>query len=187
MPERSDSYFSLLGILLQKEEEDSVEAIAAASVSSEPDRLEKIVEADNSFLDSSISQHSKKVGSAFGAGSFLDGSFSQKSKRAGSAVLSEASSVSSNGGQKKVSGGASTKAAGGGATEKFRFLVVDDVSSVRKVIGQLLKKIGQDVVEAEDGVDAVEAYKKSVAGGIPFDCILMDFVMPHMDGPTATK
>ena len=58
---------------------------------------------------------------------------------------------------------------------------------MRKVVSHLLKKTGQEVLEAEDGVDAVAAYKKSVADGTPFDCILMDFIMPHMDGPTATK
>ena len=74
-----------------------------------------------------------------------------------------------------------------GTDEAFRFLVVDDASSVRDMIAQLLREHRQEIVEAEDGVDAMKAYQKSVVDGTPFDCLFMDFVMPHMDGSTATK
>jgi CheY-like chemotaxis protein len=42
---------------------------------------------------------------------------------------------------------------------------------------------------AEDGMIAVEKVRSIMAFSAKnhYDAILMDFVMPHMDGPTATK
>jgi CheY-like chemotaxis protein len=60
----------------------------------------------------------------------------------------------------------------------------------RKMLVKTLKAAGHEVTEAEDGSEGVEKIKdnlRSGAGARPFDCILMDFVMPVMDGPTATK
>ena len=49
---------------------------------------------------------------------------------------------------------------------------------------------GHTCEEAEDGYGAIEKVKEKLAlapGGRSYDAILMDFVMPNMDGPTATK
>ena len=48
-----------------------------------------------------------------------------------------------------------------------------------------LKAIGHSCDEAEDGSMAVEMVKEK--GLTAYDAILMDFVMPVMDGPAATK
>ena len=48
-----------------------------------------------------------------------------------------------------------------------------------------LSAIGHTCDEAEDGSIAVEKVKEK--GLNAYDAILMDFVMPVMDGPTATK
>ena len=66
-----------------------------------------------------------------------------------------------------------------------RILIVDDAITNRKMIARLLMK-SYETEEASDGLEAVEKVKDSLRNYTPYDIILMDFVMPHMDGPTAT-
>jgi signal transduction histidine kinase/CheY-like chemotaxis protein len=71
-------------------------------------------------------------------------------------------------------------------------LVVDDSRLSRKMLMKCLKAEGYNCTEAEDGLDALVKVKERIRcgngeKGQPFDIILMDFVMPNMDGPTATK
>jgi PAS domain S-box-containing protein len=68
-----------------------------------------------------------------------------------------------------------TKAAEG----KERILVVDDEELVRMVTKAVLAYRGYRMVEAEDGVDAIEKY--SAAAGA-FDLVLMDMHMPRLNG-----
>jgi PAS domain S-box-containing protein len=63
-----------------------------------------------------------------------------------------------------------------------RVLVVDDNPTNRRVAQLILQTIGAEVHCAEDGEQAVAAY----ASG-PFDVILMDMMMPVMDGASATR
>jgi two-component system chemotaxis response regulator CheY len=56
-------------------------------------------------------------------------------------------------------------------------LVVDDSLSVRKLVGNLLKKNGFEVVEAGDGKQAVEKLDAQ-----PLSLIITDINMPVMDG-----
>jgi CheY-like chemotaxis protein len=68
--------------------------------------------------------------------------------------------------------------------------VVDDSALTRKMLVKTLKAAGHESVEAEDGLKGVGRMEDNLLsdeGARPFDCILMDFVMPVMDGPTATK
>ena len=58
---------------------------------------------------------------------------------------------------------------------KRKILVVDDEPNVRKLLRTLLRDY--TVVEAEDGEKAVE-----IAGAEKPDLILMDIMMPKMDG-----
>jgi two-component system chemotaxis response regulator CheY len=63
------------------------------------------------------------------------------------------------------------------ATE-LRFLVVDDFSTMRRIVRGLLKESGYtDVDEAEDGVAAL---KKMLASH--FDFVVCDINMPNMNG-----
>ena len=71
-------------------------------------------------------------------------------------------------------------------------LVVDDSRLNRKMLLKCLQKDGHRCTEAEDGLQAIERVKQRMDVAIgcydkPFDAILMDFIMPNMDGPTATK
>ena len=61
---------------------------------------------------------------------------------------------------------------------KIKFLVVDDFSTMRRIVRNLLKELGfTNVDEAEDGVVALQKLK---AGG--FDFVVTDWNMPNMDG-----
>ena len=63
---------------------------------------------------------------------------------------------------------------------KVKFLVVDDFSTMRRIVRNLLKELGfTNVDEAEDGVAALQ---KLQGGG--FDFIVSDWNMPNMDGLT---
>ena len=71
-------------------------------------------------------------------------------------------------------------------------LVVDDSRLNRKMLLKCLRTDGHISIEAEDGLQAIERVKERMNGSDgsnckPFDAILMDFVMPNMDGPTATR
>ena len=60
----------------------------------------------------------------------------------------------------------------------LNFLVVDDFSTMRRIVRNLLKELGYNKIEeAEDGVDALEKIR---AGQIDF--VVADWNMPNMDG-----
>lgn len=66
------------------------------------------------------------------------------------------------------------------ADKNMRFLVVDDFSTMRRIVRNLLKELGfVNVEEAEDGAIALQMLK---AGG--FDFVISDWNMPNMDGLT---
>lgn len=69
----------------------------------------------------------------------------------------------------------------------LRILVVDDVSSNRKLLGRLLKNRGHDVGQAENGQIALDMVAKSIQEETPYDSVLMDYEMPVMNGPTSAK
>lgn len=62
--------------------------------------------------------------------------------------------------------------------DKLKVLVVDDESRMRKLVKDFLLKSNYDVVEAEDGVQAVDIFfaQKDIA------LIVLDVMMPKMDG-----
>ena len=57
----------------------------------------------------------------------------------------------------------------------------------RKMLGKLLRSVGHVCEEANDGDVAVAKAKSEHEAGRKYDAILMDFIMPNQDGPTATK
>lgn len=59
-----------------------------------------------------------------------------------------------------------------------RFLIVDDFSTMRRIVRNLLKEIGfGNAEEAEDGVAALSMLRNG-----KFDFIVSDINMPNMDG-----
>ena len=79
-------------------------------------------------------------------------------------------------------------------SETLKLLIVDDVLSNRKLTSRLLTNKGHECDVAENGAVAVEMVRDSMINGgnhdepqrRPYDCVLMDFEMPVMNGPTAT-
>lgn len=62
--------------------------------------------------------------------------------------------------------------------DKLKVLVVDDESRMRKLVKDFLLKSNYDVIEAEDGVQAVDIFfaQKDIA------LVVLDVMMPKMDG-----
>ena len=64
------------------------------------------------------------------------------------------------------------------ADTKMRFLVVDDFSTMRRIVRNLLKELGYtDVEEADDGSTALARLKAE-----KFDFVISDWNMPNMTG-----
>ncbi len=63
--------------------------------------------------------------------------------------------------------------------EGIRILVAEDELGVRMVIVVMLESAGYTVVEAQDGQEAVDLFRRDPDG---FDCVLLDHNMPKMDG-----
>jgi CheY-like chemotaxis protein len=66
--------------------------------------------------------------------------------------------------------------------ERKTVLVVDDMEENRKVISDMLVPLGFRMIEAESGIEALKQ-----AEAVRPDIILMDVVMPEMDGLEATR
>ena len=64
----------------------------------------------------------------------------------------------------------------------LKVLIVDDDSGIRKLLSRFLEREGFNPVEAENGLDGVELAKKEHP-----DIIIMDVMMPQMDGLTAAR
>lgn len=63
-----------------------------------------------------------------------------------------------------------------------RILVVDDEEKIREVIETYAKFEGYEVDMAEDGIEAIEKCKQN-----DYDCIIMDIMMPKLDGYSTYK
>ena len=63
-------------------------------------------------------------------------------------------------------------------TGSGRILIMDDNDSIRDMGSQVLSFIGYEVECAEDGVKAIDMYKKAMESKIPFDVIIMDLTIP---------
>lgn len=63
-----------------------------------------------------------------------------------------------------------------------KILVVDDEPSIIRLVKATLEARGYDVIEAHDGIEALSEAKMYKP-----DLILLDIMMPHMDGREARK
>ncbi len=64
-----------------------------------------------------------------------------------------------------------------------RFLIVDDFTTMRKVIKKVLSDLGYtDVSEAPDGPTAIPMIQKAYESGNAYGFIICDFNMPQMLG-----
>ena len=60
----------------------------------------------------------------------------------------------------------------------YKILVVDDEQDIVTIIGKVLKKSGYEVTTANDGLECIKKVETE-----PPDIILLDNIMPNMDGP----
>jgi two-component system cell cycle sensor histidine kinase/response regulator CckA len=58
-------------------------------------------------------------------------------------------------------------------------LVVDDETAVRRFAARVLQREGYQVVEATDGMEALETVR---VGGVSFEVVVSDIVMPRLNG-----
>ena len=63
-----------------------------------------------------------------------------------------------------------------------KILIVDDEAKIRMIIKEYAEFEGYETAEAEDGMEAVDMVKKE-----DFDIIVMDIMMPRLDGYSACK
>lgn len=64
----------------------------------------------------------------------------------------------------------------------FKVLIVDDESKIREVIREYAKFEDFDVTEASNGIEAINFCREN-----DFDIIVMDIMMPKLDGFSASK
>ncbi len=65
---------------------------------------------------------------------------------------------------------------------KYKVLVVDDENDLRQLVGMYLENSGYEWKEANNGVDALEMMKRET-----FDLLILDIMMPEMDGISLCK
>ncbi len=63
-----------------------------------------------------------------------------------------------------------------------RLLIVDDEVNIRQVVCEYARLNDYEIDEAEDGMQAIELVKKN-----DYDCVILDVMMPKLDGFTACK
>lgn len=63
----------------------------------------------------------------------------------------------------------------------MKIFIVDDEELIRNVVKEYCKIEGYEVIEATNGIEAINKIDKSI------DLIIMDIMMPEMDGVTAYK
>ena len=64
----------------------------------------------------------------------------------------------------------------------LRILIVDDEVKIREVVNEYAKVWGYECDQASNGKDAIEMVKNN-----DYDCIILDIMMPELDGFSACK
>ena len=87
---------------------------------------------------------------------------------------------------KTIKSSAETEGSSGGSNKKtqpsdYKVMIIDDSKTDRKIMANSLKSLGITLIEAVDGVEALNTLK---SGEHNFDALLIDIEMPRMDGYT---
>ena len=98
--------------------------------------------------------------------------------------LAEAPGVATTTAAATAAAAAPSSRASADMTGQGTILLVEDEEGLRALNARGLKSRGYSVIEAGNGVEAIEALEKN--GGV-VDLVVSDVVMPEMDGPTLLK
>jgi two-component system sensor histidine kinase/response regulator len=63
-----------------------------------------------------------------------------------------------------------------------RILVVDDIRINQKIVGHYLTELGASFEFASNPLDVLPLLDRALERGAPFDTVLLDYLMPEMDG-----
>jgi len=66
--------------------------------------------------------------------------------------------------------------------DSLRILIADDSETDRLILRALIRRLGHEVIEASDGLDAVAKFRDTSP-----DIVLLDALMPRMDGMEAAR
>ena len=64
----------------------------------------------------------------------------------------------------------------------YRILIVDDEENIRRIVRKYAEFEGHEVMEAPDGMTAI-----GMCRSIPFDVLIIDIMMPELDGFSACR
>lgn len=81
--------------------------------------------------------------------------------------------------------GAAQRATAGGHSSLLRgkrVLVIDDNGSARDILCAMLKQFGMRAEAAESGARGLQLLRSAAASGMPYHLVLLDWLMPDMDG-----
>ena len=68
----------------------------------------------------------------------------------------------------------------------MRILVVDDDFASRRILEKMLAPYGE-VDKVNDGAECIEAFRVAIEEGDPYGLVLLDIVMPGMNGHEALR
>lgn len=69
-----------------------------------------------------------------------------------------------------------------GLLHQCRVLVIDDNASARTILSAMLEHFGMRPESAESGQRGLEMIQQAAASGFPYQLVLLDWLMPGMDG-----
>jgi CheY-like chemotaxis protein len=64
-------------------------------------------------------------------------------------------------------------------TSKGKVLFMDDEQIIVDMTRDVLKFLDYEVMFAEDGLAAIDLYKKEKSAGVPFDVVILDLTIPY--------
>jgi two-component system, chemotaxis family, chemotaxis protein CheY len=68
----------------------------------------------------------------------------------------------------------------------MKTLIVDDDELSRMLMSDILSPYGS-CDTANNGIDAIALFEKALSGGVPYNLICLDILMPEMDGHQVLK
>jgi len=68
------------------------------------------------------------------------------------------------------------------AVGKASILIMDDEDAIRHVLTEMLQFMGYTATAVKNGEEALEAYQKALASGVPYDVVITDLTVPGGKG-----